>query len=105
MKERRKLRRFGMRLPAKIVGYDQGVETVELETRDISSDGAFLLTGSPLDAGTKLKLELELPVEKLRQLFDGQRTFNLRIKGVVIRKEASGVAVKFTKKYKIDLSG
>ncbi len=105
MKERRKLQRFSMRIPAKIVGNGKNHQALELETRDISSDGAFLVTDMPLEAGTKLTLALELPLRKIRQLFKSQRRIHLKIRGLVIRKEASGVAVQFHKQYKFDFAG
>jgi hypothetical protein len=105
MEERRKLERFRLRLPAKLVFFNNNQEVLNLETRDISSGGAFLITDTSVREGTPITLEFFLPVEKFRQLFNEKRNVSLKIKGIVIRKEASGLAVHFEKKYEIGSLG
>jgi hypothetical protein len=101
MEERRKLERFRLCLPAKLVFFNKNQEVLQLGTRDISSDGAFLITDISVPEGSPITLEFLLPVEQFRQLFNEKRNVSLKIKGHVIRKEASGLAVQFEKKYEI----
>jgi hypothetical protein len=102
VEERRSLARFSLRMPARVVSPSSGTQPLEIHTRDVSADGAFLSTGEPIAEGTAVTLELELPVEKFRQLLQQQdHDVKLRIKGVVIRAEPGGVAVRFRKKYEI----
>jgi hypothetical protein len=102
LEERRSLPRFSLRLPARVMSPSPGSQTAKIHTRDVSANGAFLSTEEPLAEGTAVTLELELPVEKFKQLLQQQdRDVRLRIKGIVIRKEPGGVAVRFRKRYEI----
>ncbi|MBN1837421.1 MAG: PilZ domain-containing protein [Spirochaetales bacterium] len=101
MEERRKLERFLLRLPAKVVSPSAEEEPCRVETRDVSADGAFLVTKLPLEAGASVTVELELPVDRFKQLLEQGRDVTLRINGVVVRSETDGVAVRFQKKYEI----
>jgi hypothetical protein len=101
MEERRKLERFRLQLPAKLVSFSNYQEVLKLRTRDISSDGAFLITDISVPEGCPITLELLLPAEQFRQLFNKKRNVSLKIRGRVIRKEASGLAIQFEKKYEI----
>jgi hypothetical protein len=101
MEERRKIERFRLRLPAKLMLINKNQEVLELKTRDISSDGAFLITDTSLHEGTPISLELLLPLKQFRKLFNEKRNVSLNIKGHVIRNEALGLAVSFEKKYEI----
>jgi len=70
-------------------------------TRDVSANGAFLLTELPMTEGSSVTVELELPVERFKQLLEQGQDVTLRINGVVVRTETDGVAVRFQKKYEI----
>ena len=101
MDERRKLERFLLRLPAKVVSPCSGDEPCQVATRDVSANGAFLLTELPMTEGSSVTVELELPVERFKQLLEQGQDVTLRINGVVVRTETDGVAVRFQKKYEI----
>ena len=101
MEERRKLERFLLQLPAKVVSPTAGNEPCRVATRDVSASGAFLLTKLPIEEGASVTLELELPVDRFKQLLEQGRDVTLRINGVVVRSETEGVAVRFQKKYEI----
>ena len=100
MNERRKLERFDLRVPAKIkvVGQDQGGETLNLMTKDICAGGAFFHTTDPLPKGTQVKIDLILD----RGLRDGAgRLANIKLGGAVLRSESAGMAICFDKSYKL----
>ena len=101
MEERRKLDRFLLRLPAKVVSPSSGDNPRQVATRDVSASGAFLMTELPITAGTAVTVELDLPVDRFKQLLDQGQDVTLRINGVVVRTETDGVAVRFQKKYEI----
>ena len=103
MKERRKLERYKLRVPTtvELPGVCGQRETLQLETKDISAEGAFLTTPQLISEGAHLKLEMILSVEKLRDLIGANKMIELRMEGTVIRKDPSGIAVLFDKKYQI----
>ena len=103
MKERRKLERFQLHVPTTIELSDASGhhETLQLQTKDISADGAFIVSQQPITEGSRLKLEMILPVEKLRDLIGANKKVELKLEGKVIRSDSSGIAVVFNRKYQI----
>ena len=100
MKERRKLERFDLRVPAKIavVGHDQGREALNLMTENICAGGAFFYTPDPLPKGTQVKIDLILD----RELRGGEsRMAQIKLNGAVLRSDATGMAICFDKSYNI----
>ncbi len=99
--ERRRLARFSLQLPARVSIAQRRGEVRELSTRDISAYGVFLVTEHPELEGTWMRLELALPVENYQQLFHSiGREVRLKVRGVVIRRETEGMAVRFDRKYR-----
>ena len=73
-------------------------EIFECKTRDISSSGAFLLTGNRgWDVGTALRVNLYF------DLLSGEGTWVV-MDGKVVRIEAEGIGVRFDGRYQF-LSG
>jgi hypothetical protein len=103
VKERRKLERYQLRVPTTIELADESGhrETLRLETKDISADGAYFASSGPIAEGVHLKLEMVLSVERLKELIGANKKVELRLEGTVIRKDPSGIAVLFDKKYHI----
>ena len=103
MKERRKLERFQLHVPAKIELADASGhhETLQLETKDISADGAFFVSPKPISEGAHLKLEMVLSVEKLKDLIGAHKQVGLKLQGQVVRSDSYGIAVIFDRKYQI----
>ena len=103
MKERRALDRFSLRLPAKIqvVPRDPRTEThaVNLETDNICSGGAYFHTLSPLEVGTRVKIDFTLKFR--RQHPPKNRGSLIKVKGSVLRSEPTGMAIGFDRSYKI----
>jgi len=101
--ERRKLERYQLSVPTTIeLAAESGRrETLRLETKDISADGAYFASSGPIAEGVHLKLEMVLSVERLKELVGANKKVGLRLEGTVIRKDPGGIAVLFDKKYHI----
>lgn len=99
MKDRRKLVRFNLELPAEITvkTTEQVVRVLHLRTRDISSGGAFFYGVSPLPEGTPVKADLTLSADRLKRLMGTQA--HVEISGIVRRSEPSGMAICFNEDY------
>jgi hypothetical protein len=102
MKERRKLERFDFEVPARIEGNisGQGREVCDLSTSNICAGGAFFRTTDPLPAGTKVKMNLVLPLDRIQELVGHDRV-NVRVEGTVLRSGSAGMAVSFSEDYQI----
>lgn len=103
MAERRQLERFVLQVPAIIRAPKEKVR--QGATRDISAFGAYLVTDRNFKEGTAVTMEIELPVERFAQMLQQMRGVKLFIKGVVVRSEADGMAVRFSRKYRITAAG
>jgi hypothetical protein len=102
MKERRKLERFDFEVPTRIEGFNsgQGDDTCVLSTSNICAGGAFFRTSDPLPQGTKVKMNLALPLDRIRELVGHDRV-NVRVEATVLRSGPSGMAVAFSRDYQI----
>lgn len=102
MKERRKLERFHFEVPAKIEGVVSGEkgQICDLSTTNICAGGAFFRTADPLPQGTKVKMNLVLPLDRIKELVGHDRV-NVRVEGTVIRCGSNGMAVCFNEDYQI----
>ena len=60
--EKRKMERFSLQLLARlsVKGGDEGRDSIELLTRNISAGGAFIQIDRPFKVGTRLDIEAEL---------------------------------------------
>ena len=101
--DKRKLERFNIKIPAKIevTSSEKENEIFELLTSDICSGGAFFHTPQPLPEGTHVKMDLILPIEKLKQLQDDCKQVYIKISGTVLRAESAGMAICFDEDYQI----
>ena len=103
MEERRELERFKLRLPARIEVVsgkpEVGRDIISIETDNISSGGAFFHMLSPLPEGTQVKIDLLLNFQRLR--IPKNRRPHIKVSGNVLRSEATGMAIRFDKKYRI----
>ena len=107
MEDRRKLERFELRVPAVVVVEPQSgrEEVLDLTTKDVSSDGAFLLSSRLLPEGATVKMEFQLVMESLRNSRRENGRARVRVTGRVIRVDGAGAAIRFGRKYKIIMSG
>lgn len=103
MEERRKLERFDLCAPARIlVELGEGkAEELDLTTKDVSSGGAFIYSDQPLPEGANVKIELFISLAMLKQLAGEKGRAKVKVKGKVIRVDENGAAIRFDSKYKI----
>jgi hypothetical protein len=103
MKEKRKIQRIELHAPARIEAMAKGGKKISLQadTKDISSHGAFFLTEEPIEENAKLDIELLLSMERLLDLLQGKKQIRILINGTVVRTEPDGIAVRFGRRYQI----
>ena len=102
-REKRKLERYGLKIPAtiEVVTSDQGEEILDLMTKDICSGGAFFHTSQPLPTGTNVKIDLILPLDRLKKLNNDCPQAYIKVTGTVLRSESTGMAICFHEDYHI----
>jgi hypothetical protein len=59
--ERRRMRRFDMRLPATVKLEDAGIDELLTETQNVSARGVFLYLDRPLAEGSRIQVTLTFP--------------------------------------------
>ena len=100
MKERRQYERFLLSLPAMVETIDQGENQIfEFQTRDISAGGAFLDTTEPFSIGTRFRLKLNVPSERIEELTGAQTC--IKTEGTVVRSTPTVMALCFDGKSQI----
>jgi hypothetical protein len=102
MKERRKLERFSFEVPARIdvIVPGESKKTLDLPTSDICAGGAFFHTPEALPEGTKVKVDLILSLDRLKELISHNR-INVKVNGIVVRSGSVGMAICFDEDYQI----
>jgi hypothetical protein len=94
IQEKRCVQRFDLRLHTVLQELEDRANLLELYTRDISSDGAYICTEDPLPPDTNVALTFFLPVkQKIRS--------KILTNGRVVRTEKGGMAIRFDAKYQI----
>jgi hypothetical protein len=103
MKEKRKIQRLELRTPARIEGVRKSGKKISLqaETKDISSHGAFFITKHGIEEKVTLDIELVLSMKKFQQLLGRKGQVRIQLQGTVVRNEPEGIAVSFSRKYKM----
>ena len=103
MNERRKLDRFELKVPAAIESMAplQGKSMLKLLTTNVCSGGAYLHTAEPLPEGTHVRVELVLPLDRLKKLKKDHKRAYVRVTGRVLRSESKGMAIGFDGGYQI----
>jgi hypothetical protein len=107
MKEKRRLERFELMAPT-FLTLDSGGksrERLQLVTKDISSDGAYLFCSQPLSEGSRVRMDLYLSLDKLSKIAGEVRRAKIRLKGTVVRLGTDGMAIRFESKYRINALG
>ncbi|UCF56077.1 MAG: PilZ domain-containing protein [Deltaproteobacteria bacterium] len=102
-RERRRIGRFRLEVPTKIevISSDLDKKTHDLLTSNISSGGAFFHTTQPLPEGTPVKIDIILPLDKLKELKDDHKQAYVKVTGRVLRSESTGMAISFNEHYTI----
>ena len=103
MKERRRLVRFDLEIPATIelLTPDQEREILNLLTSNMCSGGAYFHTTKPLPEGTQVKIDLVLQLDRLKRLKEAYRQAYIKVTGEVLRSESEGMAICFDEDYQI----
>jgi hypothetical protein len=101
--EKRRLERFDLKVSARIENADKKKEkeAFDLVTNNLCAGGAFFHTDQSLPVGTKVKVNLVLPLGGLRKLSASCDQANVRVTGTVIRIQPGGMAVCFNDDYSI----
>ena len=105
MLEQRRLERFDLALPAIIhsgASHGEGEESIaRLLTKNICEGGGYFPTSKPLSKGTKVRVDLVLPLSgfKLKRVKEDKA--KVSVDGTVLRSEAKGMAIGFSKGYAI----
>ena len=100
MEERRKLQRFDLRAQTTIQArMEKGTKTLTLMTKDISSAGTYVLTPHPLPEGIPVHLEMLLTPEALRSIVGASGAIRVTVNGTVVRREETGMAIRFNDDY------
>ena len=96
MKKRRKYERFPLTLPARMETIMSGKKQVfELKTRDISASGIFINTTEPFSEGTRFKIDLTVPNDRIKELTGFQSL--IECEGCVVRYTPTGMAIRCDK--------
>ena len=105
MEERRRLTRFVFEVPAKVTTITSGGRRpiFDLLTSNICAGGAFFPTQKALPEGADVEIDLTLPLKRLKGLVDCQRV-SVKVNGTVVRSESTGMAIRFSRKYRIEPS-
>ena len=100
MKERRQYERFLLTLPARMEMITSDKKQVfDFETRDISASGAFIYNKESFPEGTRFKIDLTVPSEKIKELTGAQSL--IECEGSVVRSTPTGVAIRCDKECQI----
>ena len=103
MMNKRRLDRYALRLPATIRVIanddDNGSQTYEVMTNDVSAGGAFFETDTPLAEGTPVKVRMVLSIESIKKMTGKQAVVN--VSGHVLRVGHKGIAVCFNPSYRM----
>jgi Tfp pilus assembly protein PilZ len=100
MQKERSMERFSIELKARVSlkSNDRDRKWVNVMTSNISAGGTFLRTRQPFPVGTRVNVEVFLPLrEKKSSLKDSL----IKISGVVVRSEEAGMALRFDDEYEI----
>ena len=99
--DKRKMERFSLALPALLTVMDdhENHAPIECMTENICAGGAYFKIQNPFPIGTKMKIDVILPVDKLSN-FKGTKS-RIDVSGSVIRTEEEGMALRFDKRYNI----
>jgi hypothetical protein len=103
MGEKRMLERFDLTLPATIefINEHHDERMLNLLTANICSGGAYFYTDQPLPEGTQVKIDLVLPLDKLKKLRKEHKKAFIKVTGKVLRTESEGMAICFNRDYQI----
>ena len=70
MADKRNVERFDLDLKAFVSEFDDTDESKScaMQTRDVSTNGVFLFTDTPLPVGTRVKVDMVLALDELKKI-------------------------------------
>jgi len=101
-REKRRLERYDLEIPAKVEVTDTGMEKGlhDLLTSNICSGGAYFHTSEPFPVGTEVRVDLALPLNRLKELIRDRQEVTIQVTGRVLRSEPTGMAIGFNRDYR-----
>lgn len=107
MEDRRKLERFDLHVPvvAFIESQNGNEEVLDLKVKDVSSDGAYLLSPCLLPEGAVVRMKFMISSNSISTSSTKNGKARVRVTGKVIRTDGNGAAVRFGNRYSISMSG
>lgn len=98
--DKRRQMRFPLQLPTYIrLINGKESESIEFTTENICSGGAFFHTNRPIPLGTKVEVDLVIPIDQLKTIVSDKVL--IEVAGAVVRADEEGMAVCFDCKYSI----
>jgi hypothetical protein len=100
--EKRKMERYRLEVPARMTihgAVKSEEEPLEVKTKDVCANGAFLTTDCRVAVGACVDVCLLLSFEG--KSIGSTKRSQVEVKGTVVRWEADGMAVQFEKQYRI----
>ena len=94
------MERFSLELKARVSlrNKDKDRKWVNVLTSNICAGGTFLRTRQPFPVGTRVNVEVVLPIREKKSWLKNSL---IKISGVVIRSEEAGMALRFDDEYRI----
>lgn len=101
MIELRKLERFPLQYDASLLisNGTPDLAVLQLQTENICAGGAYLKSGNPLPKGTKVDIQLLMPLGELMNM-PGKETC-VKVAGTIIRSSEDGIAIVFEEGFQI----
>ena len=95
------MERFSIEIPAEIEVTSSVREQplLNLMTKNVSAGGAYFRTKKSLPVGTEVKIDLILPLSKLKKFLKNREQVTVNIQGTVLRSESDGMAIGFSENY------
>ena len=95
MVERRSNTRYELQVTSKISYVSDGSSIgQDVVSKDVSSTGAFFMTETPPPAGTNIRIEIVLPISRIKPNCPSDS--RMHCEGKIVRREIDGIAVQFT---------
>ena len=99
-REQRQKERFPIGIPVRIVVTGDGEpEIIDSVTENISAGGVLVQAAEPLPLGTKVELDLVIPIEDIRKM--SGKNARIKISGSVVRLDTRFIAIQFGREYKV----
>jgi len=106
MNEKRLFERFELSVPVRIEIPDekQAREKMTLEADNLSAGGLFFKPGKDLPPGCRVRMEIILHFDELKNMEDPEGAMVIAVSGQVQRSGPEGTAISFLDDYEIDTS-